>query len=80
MNFDNNNFILNDINILEASGTILSVVGLIACTAAEESSGMKGRVPSSKNIFRKRVNVKDIIKQLRKRNFRRAYRMKVKSF
>ena len=80
MSFENNNFILNNIDILEASGAILSVAGLIACTAAEEASGIKGRVPSSKNVLCKRVNVEDIIKQLGKKNFRRAYRMKVKSF
>ena len=79
MNF-NNNDILNNINIIEASGTILSAAALITCASAESIEDMKGRTPGSKNIPRERVHVKDIIKRLGKRNFRRAYRMTIRSF
>ena len=78
MNLDNN--ILDDIDFVEASGTILSAAALITCVSAEQSKGMKGRTPGSKNVSRERVNVEDIIKRLGKRNFRRAYRMTVRSF
>ena len=37
MNFDNDHDILDDIDIVEASGTILSAAALITCTSAEES-------------------------------------------
>ena len=79
MNFDNNHDILDDIDIVEASGTILSAAALITCVTAKESKYMKVRSPGSKNLTRERVNIEDIIKQLGKRNFRRAYRMTVRS-
>ena len=78
MNLDDN--ILDDIDLVEASGTILSAAALITCVTAEKSKDMKGRSPGSKNVRRERVNIEDIIKQLGKRNFRRAYRMTARSF
>ena len=72
MNFDNDHDILDDIDIVEASGTILSATALIACVTSEESKQMNGRTPGSRNVTRERVNIEDIIQQLSKRNFRRA--------